>query len=101
MFQEYIFVIVNEFTKDLRREIKNEHDSPTSHFLLLQVTSEVFPQTSGGGEALSNEFQIPFLGRLPIDPNLARTCDEGSNFITGFPSSPTTQFMMNLTSKLL
>lgn len=61
----------------------------------------MFPKTSGGGEALAQEFQLPFLGRIPIDPNLAQTCDEGSNFIVGFPASATTQFMIDLASKLL
>jgi len=65
------------------------------------VSSELFPRTSGGGEALAQEFEIPFLGRIPIDPNLATTCDEGTNFITGFPNSPTTQFMTDLATKLL
>jgi len=61
---------------------------------------ELFPKTSGGGEALATECNIPFLGRIPIDPNLAKTCDDGVNFITEFPESPTTKFMLNLVSKL-
>jgi len=61
-----------------------------------KVPTEVFPRTNGGGEALANEFGIPFLGRIPIDPSLASACDEGSNFITGFPDSPTTLFVNEL-----
>ncbi|CAG7833630.1 unnamed protein product [Allacma fusca] len=61
---------------------------------------ELFPKTSGGGEGLAKECDIPFLGRIPIDPNLAKTCDEGINFITSYPDSPTTVFMIDLAKKL-
>lgn len=61
---------------------------------------ELFPRTSGGGEALAKEFEVPFLGRIPIDPNLAKACDEGINFITENPDSPTTKFMSELAQKL-
>ncbi len=30
------------------------------------------------GEALAKEFNTPFLGQLPIDPELAKLCDEGN-----------------------
>ena len=33
---------------------------------------------SGGGEALSKELEIAFLGRIPIDPNVAKQCDVGT-----------------------
>jgi len=31
---------------------------------------------------------VPFLGSLPLDPRLARSCDEGTNFLTDIPDSP-------------
>jgi len=65
-----------------------------------QHSSELFPTTSGGGEALAKEFNIPFLGRLPMDPNVARCCDLGTNFIKEFPNSPTSKFMIDLVNKL-
>jgi Mrp family chromosome partitioning ATPase len=35
----------------------------------------------GGGEALAQELQLPFLGRIPIDPNIGLACDEGKSFV--------------------
>ena len=32
----------------------------------------------GGGEAMAKQFQIPFLGRIPIDPQLARLMDSNT-----------------------
>jgi Mrp family chromosome partitioning ATPase len=62
---------------------------------------ELFPKTSGGGEGLAKEYGIEFLGRIPIDTNLAATCDSGVNFILEYPESSTTEFMLGLTKKLV
>jgi len=31
----------------------------------------------GGGEALAREFNVPFLGRMPLDPLVVMACDDG------------------------
>jgi len=50
-------------------------------------SSVIFPATSGGAEGLCKEFKIPFLGRVPIDPRLAKSCDEGENIFAKHPDS--------------
>lgn len=37
------------------------------------------------------ELEVPFLGQLPLDPLLARCCDEGRDYLTEMPNSPTVQ----------
>ena len=36
---------------------------------------------SGGGEMLGKEMDVAFLGRIPIDPNIVGSCDEGKPYI--------------------
>ena len=36
---------------------------------------------SGGGEALAAETHVPFLGKIPIDPDIVTSGDSGSTFI--------------------
>lgn len=38
---------------------------------------------------MAKELNVEFLGSLPLDPLLARCCDEGKNFLTEVPDSPT------------
>lgn len=33
--------------------------------------------------------QVPFLGKIPLDPRLARACDEGKSFLEEYPNSET------------
>ena len=36
---------------------------------------------SGGGERMAQEMAVPFLGRIPLDPQITRACDKGEPYI--------------------
>ena len=40
---------------------------------------EIF--TGNGGQEMARDFTVPFLGKIPMDPTLARACDLGRPFI--------------------
>jgi ATP-binding protein involved in chromosome partitioning len=44
------------------------------------MASEIFG--SGGGDRLAAELGVPLLGRVPLDPDLRRACDEGHPHVT-------------------
>ncbi|KAG0179034.1 cytosolic Fe-S cluster assembly factor nbp35, partial [Apophysomyces sp. BC1021] len=50
--------------------------------------SVVFPPTTGGAEALATELNIELLGRIPLDPRVAKSCDMGVSFLDEYPDSP-------------
>lgn len=56
-----------------------------SKCLKFQVETAIFPATTGGAKALAEEFGVPFLGSLPLDPKVAKACDEGVNVIAESP----------------
>lgn len=37
---------------------------------------------------MCDDLNVNFLGSLPLDPKLARCCDEGKDFISEMPGSP-------------
>lgn len=55
----------------------------------MQNIAEIFPASTGGAQSMSSELNLEFLGSIPLDPLLARCCDEGKNFLTEIPDSPT------------
>ena len=55
----------------------------------------------GGGERVSQEMEIPFLGRIPIDPEIVTTGDEGKSFITSNPESETTKAFLEIVDRIL
>lgn len=63
--------------------------------------SDIFRATTGGGEALSKELGVPFLGSVPLDPRIGRACDSGESFLDLYPDSPATTAILDVVDKLL
>lgn len=40
--------------------------------IVLQECSDLFPSTTGGAAKMCEEFMIPLLAKLPLDPRLAK-----------------------------
>ena len=61
---------------------------------------EIFPASRGGGRGMAQDLDVDFLGSLPLDPRLARCCDEGRNFLTQVPESPTVLALQKIVQKI-
>ncbi len=46
---------------------------------------------TGGGEELAKEFDLPFLGRVPMDPKVVIGGDDGTPYLTSDAVSPATE----------
>jgi Mrp family chromosome partitioning ATPase/predicted Fe-Mo cluster-binding NifX family protein len=44
---------------------------------------------SGGGEIMAKQMGVPFLGRIPIDPQIVQSCDSGKPFLYHYNQSQT------------
>jgi len=62
--------------------------------------STIFPPTSGGASAMAKQQGVPFLGTLPLDPRIARSCDEGKNFIEELEGSPAVVAFKDIVDKI-
>jgi len=56
---------------------------------------------SGGGEKVALEFNIPFLGKIPIDINLVESSDEGKPYILQYKNSDTAQVFSKIVELIL
>ena len=45
----------------------------------------------GGGEKAALDLKVPFLGRIPIDPEMVTNCDRGMPFVMSYPKSEATE----------
>ena len=55
----------------------------------------------GGGKKAAVELMVPFLGSIPIDPNIVEACDTGKAYITDFVESPAAQAMDGIVEMIL
>ncbi len=51
---------------------------------------------SGGGEKAAQELGIPFLGRIPLDPNIVDSTDTGRPFVDINPDTEATKTLMTI-----
>lgn len=55
---------------------------------------------SGGGEDLANHFNVPFLGSIPIDPNVRIGGDAGKPIVIGYPESMSGSSLIGISEKI-
>lgn len=55
----------------------------------------------GGGERAALELGVPFLGRIPIDPQIVLLGDEGKPFVMARPDSEASQAFMKIVEKII
>jgi ATP-binding protein involved in chromosome partitioning len=51
---------------------------------------------SGGGEKMARDMKIPFLGKIPIDPQIGESGENGKSFVQQFAETKTAQCMENI-----
>ena len=83
-------------TGDVRRGIKMFERVNTSilgivenmsAFMCPHCDEEIEVFGSGGGERLAEEMELPFLGRVPLDPAVSSAGDEGAPTVLSAPDS--------------
>ncbi len=55
---------------------------------------------AGGGKKIAEDLSIPFLGRIPIDPEICEDSDKGMPFIVEHANSPATKAFMEIVKKI-
>ena len=56
----------------------------------LQIGTNVFPRSGAGPKGMAEKFNVPFLGSIPLDPNLLKACEEGRCFVDDYESEGST-----------
>lgn len=55
---------------------------------------------SGGGEKMAKETGVPFLGSIPIDPQVSTDSDKGSPFVIAHPDSSASKVFVDIVKKV-
>lgn len=66
-----------------------------------QKSSQIFKATTGGASKMCDQLGVTFLGSLPLDPKVAKCCDEGRNFFDELPDSPVVKSVQEVVQKLV
>ncbi|ELP86854.1 nucleotide-binding protein, putative [Entamoeba invadens IP1] len=63
--------------------------------------STIFPPTNGGAQKMCEEMSVKFLGRIPLDPVIARSCDVGSPYFIEHPDADATKSFKEIYKQII
>lgn len=49
--------------------------------------THIFPHSGAGPKGMAEQFQVPYLGALPLDPLLLSSCEAGQAYVTTHPKA--------------
>ena len=55
----------------------------------------------GGGKAIADKFEVPFLGEIPIDPEIRKGGDSGQPIVYSNPESETSQAFSKIAERII
>ncbi len=55
---------------------------------------------AGGGQKISEELSVPFLGKIPIDQKICEDSDRGTPFIIEHPGTPAAKSFMQMVNRI-
>lgn len=55
---------------------------------------------SGGGERTAKQLDLPFLGKVPMDPNMVKCGDQGVSYQKSYPDSPVTSAYTSIANRM-
>jgi ATP-binding protein involved in chromosome partitioning len=71
-----------------------------SGFVCPECGTETHIFKSGGGQKVSQEFSVPFLGTIPLDPRICETSDLGHPFIMEHTDSQASKVFFKIVKKI-
>ena len=71
-----------------------------SGYICPKCGTEVNIFKIGGGKKIAEDLSVPFLGSIPIDPEICRDSDEGMPFIVKHRDSPATKAFTEIVTKI-
>jgi ATP-binding protein involved in chromosome partitioning len=72
-----------------------------SGFVCPHCGKEVDIFSSGGGMKLAERFDLPFLGKIPLDPDIVKSGDEERPYVYSYPKSNTAQRFAEIVERVL
>lgn len=71
-----------------------------SGFICPKCGAEIEIFKVGGGEKIAKDLTVPFLGKIPIDPEICKDSDMGMPFIVEHTNSPAAKAFMEIVEKI-
>ncbi|KAJ1453505.1 P-loop containing nucleoside triphosphate hydrolase protein [Pelagophyceae sp. CCMP2097] len=87
-------------TDDVRKMV-SQNPELASLFRSVDAKIDIFAAHDGGPRAMARQFDVPFLGSLPLDPRMLQACEQGRSFVDTEPGAPALKPFNDIVDKLV
>ncbi len=88
------------FAKELKVPVMGIIEN-MSGFICPHCNTEIDLFGTGGGEKSAHDLSVPFLGRIPVEPEMVKSGDSGQPFIHFRNETPTANIMNGIINKII
>jgi Mrp family chromosome partitioning ATPase len=92
---------INDESNDCTTDVLSLLKEKCPEVLSMMAITDVFPPFGKGPKGMAEKFNVPYLGKLPLDPNLLKACEDGVSYVDHFPSSPGVAPLNDIVDKLI
>lgn len=78
---------LNDEKGDVTDKVKEILSQKCPEILDVIAAANVFAPSGAGPKGMATKYNIPYLGAIPLDPNLLKSCEDGLCFVQAFPGS--------------
>jgi Mrp family chromosome partitioning ATPase len=86
-----------DVTQDVLKTLKEK----CPEVLNLIASANVFPPSGDGPKGMASRFNVPYLGAIPLDPNLLKSCENGLCYVQAFPNSTAVSAMNKVADSIV
>ncbi|KAJ1375816.1 P-loop containing nucleoside triphosphate hydrolase [Sesbania bispinosa] len=98
---KFLKMMDNGEQKDVTEWILEYMTEKAPEMLNLIACTEVFDSSGGGAVKMCNEMGVPFLGKVPLDPQLCKAAEEGRSCFAGKDCIVSAPALKNIIEKLM
>lgn len=98
---KFLSVSENGEQKDMTKSFITYMREKAPEMLNLVASTDVFDSSAGGGAKMCKEMGVPFLGKVPLDPQLGKAAEEGRSCFTDSTCRTSAPALKAIIDKLL
>ncbi|KAK4797541.1 hypothetical protein SAY86_029867 [Trapa natans] len=87
--------------RDLTQWLMEYLKEKDPELLELVASTEIFDSSSGGAMRMCREMEVPFLGKVPLDPHLCKAAEEGRSCFSDQKCSVSAPALKRIIDKML
>ena len=91
----------NDVTEETLDMIKTKCPELLDLSLQIPVFTPDAAAVESNPQSMARKFGVPYLGALPMDPNLTQACEKGVNFLAQYPDSTASAPLQSIVQNML